>query len=185
MKLLLFAFIILVSSPAFSRTESELRRVISQNPQNLRAYSELIELATTREQILQIGNTALKAIGPRTQLHTAMGNAYMNVNDYNNAVTSYRMAVALNPKSSTSYNRLGMALLRIGYYRQAEVAFKSALAYTPVSNRNSRLFYLTNLGTTYEHLKEFDEAKKIVRTLLALNNRYQPALDLQKRLPQS
>ena len=178
--LLLFTFL-LFSSNIFAQTENELRKTIQQNPKNIAAYEKLIMLATTREQVMKVGNEALAAIGSRAQIHTAMGNAYMNANDFNNAVNSYRVAISLNPRSATTFNRLGLALLRIGYFYQAEVAFKSAISYSRL-NTPSNLLYQTYLGISYENQKDYESAKKVITQVLSISPNLASALEVQKRI---
>ena len=181
MKNLLLTTLLLFSSNTFAQTENELRKMIQQNPKNITAYEKLILLAPTREQIMKVGNEALTAIGTRSQLHTAMGNAYMNAKDFNNAVNSYRIAVSLNPRSATSFNRLGLALLRIGYYHQAEVAFKSAIAYSRL-NTPSNLMYQSYLAITFENQKNYENANKVINSILLINPNLAIALEVQKRI---
>ena len=181
MKNLLLTTFLLFSSSVFAQTENELRKTIQQNPKNIAAYEKLIMLATTREQVMKVGNEALTAIGSRTQIHTAMGNAYMNASDFNNAVNSYRVAISLNPRSATSFNRLGLALLRIGYYHQAEVAFKSAVAYSPL-NTPSNLMYQSYLAVAFENQKDYENAKKVITKVLSINPNLAVALAIQKRI---
>lgn len=184
MNFIIIAFMMLLSSPIFSNTEVELRRLIQNNPKNIQAYSDLIELATTRAQIVKFGNEALAAIGPRFQIYTSLGNAYLKAQDYNNAINSYRTAVSLNPRSATGFNRLGLALMRLGYFRQAEVAFRSAMAYSRI-NTPSNLMYKTHWGLALENLKEYDKAKKVIGEVLIVNPSLNLALEAQRRLAQT
>lgn len=181
MKNLLLITLLLFSSNTFAQTENELRKILLQNPKNITAYEKLILLSTTREQIMKVGNEALTAIGTRSQLHTAMGNAYMNARDFNNAVNSYRTALSLNPRSATSFNRLGLALLRIGYFHQAEVAFKSAIAYSRL-NTTSNLMYQTYLGIAFENQKDYKNANKVISQVLSISPNLSSALETQKRI---
>lgn len=185
MKLLFLLLCILGPSLSlFAETEAIYRKQLQNNPRNINAYSGLIALTKTREQISSIGKEALQQIGPRSQIHTSLGNAYMNAKDYNSAVNAYRMALSLNPRSATAYNRLGLALLQINYFRQAEVAFKSALSFIPITNINSRIIYLTHLGIVFENLKEFEKANELITEVLTLNPNYKLALDTRNRLLQ-
>ncbi len=181
MRLLLL--MLLLSANIFAATEVELRRRIQRNPSDMQAYAELIELSTTRAQIVQVGNEAIAAVGQRFQIHTALGNAYMNARDYNGAVNSYRTAIGLNPKSATGYNRLGLALMRISYFRQAEVAFRAAMAYS-TPNTAVYLSYKSHLAIVYENLKEYDKAKTVVQEVLQVNSNHATALQVQSRLNQ-
>ncbi len=181
MKILLLTLLAVTPVFAQNRSEAELRRLLRQSPQDAQAYSELIELATTREQIMNIGNEAIRAVGQRSQLYTAMGNAYMNARDYNNAVSAYRNAVNLNPRSATSYNRLGLALLRIGFYHQAEVAFRSAIAYSRAGTQ-SNLNYRANLAVAYENQKDITRARQTAAAVLAADHDNTTALEVQRRI---
>ena len=181
MNILLLITLLFFSNHTFANTVNGLRKQIQQNPQNISAYSQLIQLATTREQIMKIGTEALNTLGSRSQIHTAMGNAYMEAKDFNNAINSFRTSVSLNPRSATSFNRLGLALLKIGYYHKAEVAFKSAIAYSPI-NTPSTLMYQTYLAIALENQKNYVEAKKVLSTVLSVNPNYPLALEVQSRI---
>ncbi|MGL4677590.1 MAG: tetratricopeptide repeat protein [Brevinema sp.] len=181
MKVLLLVAFFGTSVSIFAQTEVELRRTIQQNPRNIQAYADLIELATTRDRILKVGNEALNAVGSSFLIQTAMGNAYMKAQDYNSAINAYRIAVSLNPRSATGFNRLGLALMRISYFRQAEVSFNAAIAYSP-NNSQANLIYKTHLGLVFENLKEYDKAKKIIDEVLQVNGDLVLALEIRRRL---
>ncbi len=182
MKVFLLLLFLTPTALVSANTTEIFRRQLQKNPASIDAYVGLIGLADTRTLINSIGKEAIEATGQRSAIYTALGDAYIGAQDYNNAVNSYRSAINLNPRSATTYNKLGLALMHISYYRQAEVAFKSAIAFVPTRNINSRLIYLTNLSIVFENLKDYTKANNIIKDILALNATYQPALEVQNRI---
>lgn len=61
-------------------------------------------------------------------VHTNWGYYYYHLQDYNNAVVSFRKAIELNPDSFDYYNNLGLALYQAGRNEEAIMAFKQSLA---------------------------------------------------------
>jgi len=69
---------------------------------------------------------ALVTLFPQDErAHNAMGNfLFLNQQDYERAISSYREAININPKYASPYNMLGYALRRMGDYAGAEKAFQ-------------------------------------------------------------
>lgn len=65
------------------------------------------------------------------QLHNALGYAYAQKENYDQAVQEYRAAVSLQPGYVTAWNNLGDALESKKDYKGALEAFEEALAYAP------------------------------------------------------
>lgn len=57
--------------------------------------------------------------------HNALGNLYFGRQEYENAITQFRKATAINPTFSTPYNQLGYAYRFLERFGEAETAFKT------------------------------------------------------------
>lgn len=68
------------------------------------------------------------------QLHNALGYAYAQKENYDQAVQEYRAAVSLQPGYVTAWNNLGDSLESKKDYKGALEAFEEALAYAPDNN---------------------------------------------------
>ncbi|SFB78812.1 Tetratricopeptide repeat-containing protein [Brevinema andersonii] len=147
--------------------EDVFQKQIIRNPQNLEAYIEYINSLKNSSKITEIGNKAIENIGEKASIYTAMGNAYTNANDIRRAISVYRKAIWLNPRSATSYNRLGLALLKLNLYRQAEVAFKAAISLS--DNNNAKANYYAYLGLVLESSKEINDSEAAFKSALKLN----------------
>ncbi|MGL4562434.1 MAG: tetratricopeptide repeat protein [Brevinema sp.] len=178
--ILIFSGISLQAQEKTALSETELRRTLKQDPQNINAYVDLIKIATSREAVSKLETEAFNNIGARSSIYNEIGNTYMKLQDFHSAVPAYQQALALNSLSATTYNRLGLALLKISYFRQAEVSFKAAISLT--SSPNSKILYLNNLAITLENLKLYKEAKEIIDTSLKIIPSHQPSLEIQNRL---
>lgn len=160
--------------------ESDLRRILRKDPQNIDAYVDLIKIAETSNIASQVATEAINNVGSKSVIYTELGNTYMRLEDFNSAVSAYQQSLALNPLSTTAYNRLGLALLKINYYRQAEVAFKAAASLS--RNNASKALYLTNLALVFENLKLYKDAKETLDIALSLNPQYNLAIQTQNRI---
>jgi len=180
MKSIIYLLIIFISNISYSQIENDYREQLNKNPRNIQAYTGLISLAKNTDALLALKLESINTVGHKSIIYTALGNSYTELKDYNNAVVSYRQALHLNPRSATSYNRLGLALMRIGLFRQSEVAFKSAIALT--RNPKSILIYETHLVITFENLELYNKAKSHLDHIFTLNPQYNPALEVLNRL---
>ena len=78
-------------------------------------------------EVQQAKLEALVALFPEDErAHNAIGNfLFFNQQDYERAISSYREAIAINPKFAPPYNLLGYALRQVGDYAGAEKAFQT------------------------------------------------------------
>ncbi|MGL4367990.1 MAG: tetratricopeptide repeat protein [Brevinemataceae bacterium] len=172
---------ILGSSIIFAQaSETDLYKRLKTNPKDREAYLELISMANTRTKIYEISETALKEVGASASLYTAIGNAYVNIKDFNNAVNAFRQSVNLNPKSATAYNRLGLSLMNLKLYHQAEVAFKVATYLA--GNKNAKLLYLYHTALALENSGFYSDAEEKINEILILNPKYPNGSETLQRI---
>lgn len=158
----LILFLLMAAPLSAQNNEEPARR-----PRSIDSYTAYIRSLTNIQRITDVGNEAVNAVGPRFDIYTAIGDAYMAANDPRRAVNAYRLAQSVNPRSATGYNRMGLSLLRIGSYRQAEVAFKAAASYT--GSINARGSYLANVGLALENSSEWEQASLAYNEALKVN----------------
>jgi Flp pilus assembly protein TadD len=85
--------------------------------------------------------------------HNAMGVSYDYLGEFNNAIQSYKRALAINPNLDYVYNNLGFACLLHKKYDEAIDAFQKAIA---LNGQNKR--YRNNLALLYVINDRYDLA---------------------------
>lgn len=107
--------------------------------------------------------TVIAASSPRiaASAHLAVGNIHMMKGRFNEAVTAFRKAVALDPNSAEAVNNLGEALGELKQYQPALAAFQKAAA---IDQGFLKARY--NIGVTYDRLGQMKYAEFIYRILI-------------------
>lgn len=107
--------------------------------------------------------TVIAASSPRiaAAAHLAAGNIYMMKGKFNEAVTAFRKAVALDPNSAEALNNLGEGLGELKQYQPALAAFQKAAALD-----QGFLKARYNIGVTYDRLGQMKYAEFIYRILI-------------------
>ena len=97
------------------------------------------------------------------KLHIALGLAYWDRNDYEHALSAFRHAVNVGPRSAEAHNWLGVALMQRADLAGAVVEFKKAISL----NRKFVRAYI-NLGSAQARSGDLSEAIRDFRRALAL-----------------
>ena len=97
------------------------------------------------------------------KLYVALGLAYWDRNDYQQAFTAFQSAVKFGPTSADAHNWLGVATLEQGDFPGAAVEFRKAISLDP---KYARAY--TNLGSALAKDGELAEAVKMFQRALAL-----------------
>jgi tetratricopeptide (TPR) repeat protein len=92
------------------------------------------------------------------------------VEDYEQAITAYQQAIALNPEHSKAYNNMGISYGKSGKYQQAITAYEQAIALNP---EYSEAYY--NMGISYANLGKYEQAITAYQQAIALNPEYSDA----------
>jgi tetratricopeptide (TPR) repeat protein len=103
--------------------------------------------------LVLISFSASFAATSKYDLHIAKGIAYVETNDYKNAVDEFKAALSEKPDDPIAALYLGIALSRAGN-SEAETTLKKALALNPGEPRTN-----LELGIYYFTKAEYDEAK--------------------------
>lgn len=107
-------------------------------------------------------------INPMT--HIAAGQMLEKQGDLNGAIEQYEKAVAVDPKNSPGFNRLGIVYQKLGRFTDAEQMFAQGIAVHP---GNAALH--NNLGYTFLMENKLEEAEQSFRNSLAVSPQFQRA----------
>ncbi len=94
----------------------------------------------------------------------ALGIAYGNKGEYNNAIEAYQKAVEINPKNDDPYNNMGIAYDEKGDYNNAMEAYQKVVEINPKDDKA-----YNNMGIAYYDKGEYDNAIKAFLKALKLN----------------
>ncbi len=104
------------------------------------------------------------------EAHNNLGNASKARGDLDEAVASYRRALALRPDSAPAHNNLGVALSEQGRLDEAVASHRRALELEPGYAEAHN-----NLGNAFQGQERLDEATACYRRALELRPDYAPA----------
>lgn len=107
------------------------------------------------------------------QLRGAIGEKYLNVALYEDAVNYYAEAVHLDPHALSNYNRMGIALRKLGRFDVAEDYYMRALHLAPEDPN-----LLFNIGRLYLEWGKWDKAVEFGEKACIAN----PAFDEARKL---
>lgn len=115
------------------------------------------------------------------ELYYELANAYEGDKDYTKAI---QILSSIDGKfnnnsslESKSYFKLGCLYHRQGLYKESDFFYKKAL---DIDDKNPDLYY--SIGTLYLENKKINEAIKMFREAIKIDNSYKPARDILRRL---
>ena len=114
------------------------------------------------------------------ELYYELANAYEANKDYTKAIQILSSIDKFNNNSTLetkSYIKLGDLYYRQGLYKESEFFYKKALN---IDNKNTYLYY--SIGILYRETKRRNEAIKMFREAIKLDNSYKPAIEALRRL---
>ena len=100
----------------------------------------------------------------------ALGNAYGNVGQFDQAIKAYREALHINPKDPTAWYNLGLTYGKAGQFDQAIKASREALRIDP-----KFAGAWVNLGNAYDGIGQTDQAIKAYREALRIDPEFADA----------
>ena len=103
-------------------------------------------------------------------LHSLSGSAYLELEDFESAISSYQKALAIKPDFAKLHNSLGIAYLRTGQLEQAAGSFHNAVKH---DSQFAQAWF--NLGIVYENRRRLPEAAGYFKTATQLNPVYYQA----------
>lgn len=146
------------------RALSMLRNVTSEQPYFIEAKEKMadIYLKHRKEKMLYI--TCYREIAermPSPRSFLLLGDAYMNIQEPEEAIVAYEQALNQNPKDGTLASKIGKALVKTHNYSKAITYYEAALK----SGQQNHLCY--DLAELLLKLKWYDKAEKVLQHALA------------------
>ncbi|KAM7105392.1 tetratricopeptide repeat protein 21B [Molossus nigricans] len=146
------------------RALSTLRNVTSEQPYFTEAKAKMAEiyLKHRKEKMLYI--TCYREIAeriPSPRSFLLLGDAYMNIQEPEEAIVAYEEALHQNPKDGTLASKIGKALVKTHNYSKAITYYEAALK----SGQQNYLCY--DLAEVLLKLKLYDKAEKVLQHALA------------------
>ncbi|XP_005393347.1 PREDICTED: tetratricopeptide repeat protein 21B [Chinchilla lanigera] len=146
------------------RALSILRNVTAEQPYFIEAKEKMadIYLKHRKEKMLYI--TCYREIAermPSPRSFLLLGDAYMNIQEPEEAIIAYERALNLNPKDGTLASKIGKALVKTHNYSKAITYYEAAL-------KNGQQNYLCyDLAELLLKLKLYEKAEKVLQHALA------------------
>ncbi|XP_023398640.2 tetratricopeptide repeat protein 21B isoform X2 [Loxodonta africana] len=146
------------------RALSMLRNVTSEQPYFIEAKEKMadIYLKYRKEKMLYI--TCYREVAERMPCPRSfllLGDAYMNIQEPEEAIVAYEQALNQNPKDGTLASKIGKALVKTHNYSKAITYYEAALK----SGQQNYLCY--DLAELLLKLKWYDKAEKVLQHALA------------------
>ena len=140
--------------------------VLKDEPENLRgliAMAGLLSKEGKTAEMVAVCKRALAKDERNTQAYALLADAYMDANDYANALPYLQKAVEIQSKLTRNRNNLAACLIGLRRFDEAEVELKNILSKHPK-------FPLThfNLGLLYEEEGRLSDARKAYATEVEL-----------------
>lgn len=122
----------------------------------------------------------LEAVSQKPDIATSSnrGWAYLNSEQYNQAIVEFQNVIAINPNYKDVHRGLGLAYQRGTQYDLAIAEFQKAIVINP---KHKEAHYV--LGLAYFKIGNLGNAKKAAEAALKIDANYQLAIDLLKILP--
>ncbi len=96
-----------------------------------------------------------------------MGNVYLNLKEYDKALTAYQKSIEINPNYANAYSNMGFAYGNLKEYDKAITAYQKAIEINP-EYANA----YNNMGNAYAELKEYDKAITAYQKAIEINPKY-------------
>ncbi|XP_047401598.1 tetratricopeptide repeat protein 21B isoform X1 [Sciurus carolinensis] len=146
------------------RALSMLQNVTAEQPYYIEAKEKMadIYLKHRKEKMLYI--TCYREIAeriPSPRSFLLLGDAYMNIQEPEEAIVAYEQALNQNPKDGTLASKIGKALVKTHNYSKAITYYEAALK----SGQQNYLCY--DLAELLLKLKWYDKAEKVLQHALA------------------
>ncbi|MCF8332399.1 MAG: tetratricopeptide repeat protein [Bacteroidales bacterium] len=162
------------------KAERDFHRATESNPQFYEAWIQLGLLAAKEKDSIAV-NYYQNALDVRPESEEALYNIgifYQEQGNIQKAIKTYNQLLDVNPENEKAYYNLGYIHLTITHnYTKAEQYFRQALDVNP-SNINT----VYNLGLSLEQQRKYEEARKLYRETLEMQDNYKLGIQGMNRL---
>ncbi|MBI5182115.1 MAG: tetratricopeptide repeat protein, partial [Nitrospirae bacterium] len=150
----------------FNEAEAEVRKALAIDPENTLTKRTLQDILNRGRIVVETESPLDKKGGKPAQIaaYNELGNRYKQKGMYDDAITSYKKALEVNPKDAGSHYNLGLAYVKKEMYKEAVLETENALKLDPRltdAHRNLGLIY-------YLYLKDNKKAHYHFKKLLQI-----------------
>jgi protein O-GlcNAc transferase len=156
-----------------AEAEGIARRVLQITPKNFQALHLLGIIFSQRgnhAEGLRFIDAAVQ-IKAQASLYNSRGNVLAALKQFDEALTSFETAIALDPQSPLAFGNLGNVYREVGRFDEAIASYDEAIALDP---GDAEVFY--NRGVVLQELNRFHEAIASYDKAIALKPGYAEAL---------
>ncbi len=130
----------------FNEAEAEVRKALAIDPENILAKKNLEDILNRGKIVVETESPLDKKGGKAAQIaaYNELGNKYKQKRLYDDAISSYKMAIQIDPNYAGSHYNLGSAYVKKGLYNEAVLETEKALKLDPKladAHRNLGLIY--------------------------------------------
>ncbi len=146
---------------------NQYRRAVEIEPTRDDAIRGLASAYAKLGRMDEAERTLQVAIGVRPQYwkgYNSLGALYMNEGRYEEAAKMFSQVVALAPDSFRGFSNLGATYVRLGRYPEAIKSLQDSIKIRPTEEA------VSNLGTAFYSLRQFDNAGKSYSEATKLND---------------
>lgn len=144
---------------------TKARKALQESQDDVIALTNYLYICVSTDkadEAIKVGEMALSKFKINVpEFHYNLGNAYIAVENIDEAVVQYSKAIKLNPDFVFTYNNLGYALWMSGRYGAAMNMFKMA-----VNIEDDYVNAHFNMGVSYFYTKQTSEAYKQFKKVL-------------------
>ena len=158
-----------------------LQLVIDQDPNEVKAYSELGLFYQRKNDPIAISyyQNGLKVDPKNVELHYNLGKMFQDMDKLEEAEQEYKTAISIDSTHIPSLNNLGYLYLddSLRRYNEAVDLFTQVLLINP-----QFVYAVCNRGVAYEYLGNYVAARKDYEEALKLSTNFEPAIKGLNRL---
>jgi tetratricopeptide repeat protein 21B len=140
-----------------------LKTVTEDKPYFIQAKEKMAAIYLTHTKDLKLYIACFKELAdkmPGSPTALLLGDAYMNIQEPEQALVVYEQALKKTPRDSLLAVKVGQALVKTHHYTKAISYYEAALKYEGIQ------FLRTDLAELYLKLRHFDRAEKTIKAAL-------------------